>query len=213
MPRVRVHGFSISLDGFGTGEPQTLESPFGHAGERLHDWMIETASWQGFPKGRSGFASDLVDRFGQGVGAHIMGRNMFSPHRGPWEDESWQGWWGDNPPYHCPTFVMTHHSRPDLEMEGGTTFKFVAGTHAEVLAMAREAAGEKDVQVSGGVNTLRNFLREGLIDEAHIVVTPIVLGRGERLWDGLDNLMDLYELVEAVGLGNVSHLRLVRRRD
>ncbi len=210
MSRVRVHGFSISLDGFGTGEPQTLESPFGHAGERLHEWMLGTAAWLG-DSGSYGIANDLVKRSNQGVGATIMGRNMFSPTRGAWEDESWRGWWGENPPYHNPTFVMTHHSRPDLEMEGGTTFRFVAGSPAEVLAMAREAAGEQDVQVAGGVSVLRTFLKEGLIDEAHIVITPLVLGRGERLWDGLENLTDTYAVSEAVGIGNVTHLRLVKK--
>lgn len=213
MSRVRVTGFSISLDGFGTGEPQSLEHPFGHAGERLHQWMFETAAWKGYPEGKVGIANDILARNHAGVGAHIMGRNMFSPQRGPWEDESWRGWWGENPPYHCPTFVITHHPRPDLVMEGGTTFRFVSGSPAEVLAMAKDAAGEHDVQVSGGVSTLRDFLREGLIDEAHIAVSPIILGRGERLWDGLDNLMDNYDVSEAIGDGNVTHLRLVRRTD
>ncbi len=210
MSRVRVHGFSISLDGFGTGEPQSLESPFGHAGERLHEWFFETAAWQGYPGGKVGVANDLLARNGSGIGAFIMGRNMFSPQRGPWEDESWRGWWGDNPPYHCPTFVMTHHPRPDLEMEGGTVFRFVSGSPSEVLDLAREASGDKDIQVSGGVGTLRAFLKEGLIDEAHIAVVPIVLGRGERLWDGLEDLTDRYDVTEAVGIGSVTHLRLVK---
>lgn len=211
MSRVRVHGFSISLDGFGTGEPQSLQSPFGHAGERLHEWMFQTAVWQGDSGGSYGIANDLVQRSNQGVGATIMGRNMFSPLRGDWDDELWRGWWGENPPYHHPTFVMTHHPRPDLAMEGGTVFHFMAGTPAEVLALAREAANGQDVQVAGGVSVLRAFLREGLIDEAHIVVSPLVLGRGERLWDGLEDLMDRYELSESVGIGNVTHLRLLKR--
>lgn len=210
MSRVRVHGFSISLDGFGTGEPQTLESPFGHAGERLHQWMFETAAWQGGGGGRYGIANDLVQRSNQGVGATIMGRNMFAPSRGPWTDD-WKGWWGDNPPYHHPTFVMTHHPHADIEMEGGTTFRFVSGTPAEVLEMARDAANGQDVQVSGGVSVLRAFLKDSLIDEAHIVVAPIVLGRGERLWDGMDMLLDSYEVCESVGIGNITHLRLVKR--
>lgn len=210
MSRVRVHGFSVSLDGFGTGEPQTLESPFGHAGQQLHEWMLETAAWHGNTGGRYGFASDLVHRSNQGVGATIMGRNMFSPTRGAW-DEEWKGWWGDNPPYHHVTFVMTHHPRQDLVMEGGTIFRFVSASPAEVLEMAREAADGQDVQVGGGVSTLRAFLAEGLIDEAHLVISPIILGRGERLWDGLDSLMDRYEVVESVGIGNVTHIRLVKR--
>ena len=210
MSRVRVHGFSISLDGFGTGEPQTLETPFGHAGHKMHQWMIETAAWQG-EGGNYGIANDLVKRSNQGVGATIMGRNMFSPTRGDWGDESWRGWWGENPPYHNPTFVMTHHSRPELAMEGGTTFHFVSGTPAEVLALAREAANGEDVQVAGGVSVLRAFLQEGLIDEAHLVIAPLVLGRGERLWDGLDDLMERYDVSESVGIGIYTHLRLVKR--
>lgn len=213
MSRLRVHGMSISLDGFGTGEPQTLESPFGHAGERLHTWFFETESWKGDSTGSTGIANDLMSRMGNNIGAYIMGRNMFSPHRGPWEDESWQGWWGENPPYHVPTFVMTHHSRPDLEMEGGTTFRFVEGAPAEILAMAKEAAGERDVQLAGGVSTVREYLREGLVDEAHIAVVPIVLGKGERLWDGLENLDDNYELVDSIGTRGVTHLKFARRRS
>ncbi len=209
MSRVRVHNFSISLDGFGTGDVQTLENPFGHVGERLHEWMISTDAFGG--TGKRGIENDLVAHTIVGVGAMIMGRNMFSPHRGPWEDASWRGWWGDNPPYHNPVFVMTHHARPSLEMEGGTTFRFVSGTPQEVLAMAREAAGDLDIQVCGGVSTVRDFLAAGLIDEAHIAVAPVVVGRGERLWDGLEGLTETYDLVEAVGVGKMTHLRLVRK--
>lgn len=156
MSQVRAHCFSISLDGFGTGEGQSLEEPFGHAGHRLHEWMAKTASGAamfGGPAGEFGVVNDMVERSFNGVGATIMGRNMFGPQRGPWEDESWQGWWGDNPPYHHPTFVITHHHRPDLQMEGGTTFRFVSGTPSEVLQMARETAGELDICVRGGVST------------------------------------------------------------
>lgn len=191
MSKVRVHCFSISLDGYGTGEPQTLETPFGHAGHQMHQWMARTAhgaAMFGGSEGSHGIENDMVERSFQGVGATIMGRNMFGPQRGPWEDESWQGWWGSNPPYHHPTFVMTHYPRPDVVMEGGTVFHFVSGSPAEVLTRAREVAGDQDVCVRGGVRTLRAFLREGLIDEAHIVVTPVILGRGENLWTGLDNL-------------------------
>lgn len=167
----------------------------------------------GGPAGEFGVVNDMVERSFNGVGATIMGRNMFGPQRGPWEDEAWQGWWGDNPPYHHPTFVMTHHHRPDLQMEGGTTFRFVSGSPSEVLQMAREAAGELDICVRGGVSTLRDFLREGFIDEAHIVIVPIVLGKGENLWEGLSNLTDMYGVRESIGSEGVSHLRLVRNRS
>lgn len=216
MSRVRVHCFSISLDGFGTGEPQTLETPFGHAGERLHEWMIRTASFAGMigeSRGEMGIENDMVERSFVDVGATIMGRNMFGPQRGPWEDESWTGWWGPDPPYHHPTFVMTHHHRPPVEMDGGTTFHFVSGTPREVLELAREAAGDQDICVRGGVSTLRDFIRGGLVDEAHIVIAPILLGKGENLWEGLADAMEQYDVTESVGVGNVTHLRLVRKSD
>lgn len=214
MSRLRVHCFTISLDGYGTGTPQTLEQPFGHAGQRLHTWMVRTAhgaAMFGAGEGQYGIANDMVERSFNGIGATIMGRNMFGPQRGPWEDESWQGWWGPNPPYHHPTFVMTHHQRPDLRMEGGTTFHFVSGTPQEVLALARDAAGDQDICLRGGVSTVRDFFRAGLIDEAHIVVAPILLGAGENLWEGLAGAMDQYDFAEAIGSGNVTHLRIVRK--
>lgn len=215
MTRVRVHNFSISLDGFGTGEPQSLEQPFGHAGHRMHEWMIKTAAFAkmiGEGSGTYGIANDLSVRASVGVGATIMGRNMFSPHRGPWQDHSWVGWWGPNPPYHHPTYVMTHYPRPALEMEGGTTFHFVTGTPQEVLALATEAANGQDVNIQGGVSTVRAFLREGLIDEAHIAITPHLIGRGENLWQGLDETLDrLYIVQEMVSADNIVHLRLIRR--
>lgn len=216
MTRVRVHCFSISLDGYGTGMPQSLEAPFGHAGQRLHTWVTRTAHGAemfGAGQGEYGIVNDMVERSFTGIGATIMGRNMFGPQRGPWEDESWQGWWGPNPPYHHPTFVMTHHLRPDIEMEGGTTFRFVSGTPQEVLQLARAAAGDQDICVRGGVRVLRDFLREGLIDEAHIVIVPIVLGKGENLWEGLDTALDQYDVVESLGFGNVTHLRLVKKES
>lgn len=215
MSKVRVHGFSISLDGFGTGEGQSMDAPFGQAGHRLHEWMIKTAHGAemfGAEDGELGAVNDMVERSFHGIGATIMGRNMFGPQRGLWDDESWRGWWGDNPPYHHPTFVMTHHPRADIKMEGGTTFHFVSGSAAEVLQMAREAAGDQDICVRGGVSTLRDFLRDGLIDEAHIVIVPIVLGRGENLWEGLENLSDMYTVRESIGVDSVTHLRLVRNR-
>lgn len=213
MSRVRVHCFSISLDGFGTGSPQTLEQPFGHAGQRLHEWMFRTAHGAQIigSSGSYGAANDMVERSFQNIGATIMGRNMFAPSRGPWPNDSWKGWWGENPPYHHPTFVMTNHPHEDLVMEGGTTFHFVSGSPAEVLKLAKEAAGEQDVCVRGGVTVLRDFLRKGLVDEAHIVVVPIVLGRGENLWQGLENLDELYEVADMVTIDSATHLRFVRR--
>lgn len=216
MSKVRVHGFSVSLDGYGTGEGQSLEAPFGHAGHRLHQWMIQTARGAeivGASGGTYGAVNDMVERSFTGVGATIMGRNMFGPQRGAWEDESWKGWWGDNPPYHHPTFVMTHHGRPDLVMEGGTTFHFVSDSVHDVLQLARNAAGDQDICVRGGVSVLREFLLEGLIDEAHIVIVPIVLGKGENLWHGLENLTDQYQVAESLGVGDTTHLRLVRKVD
>lgn len=210
-----MHGFSISLDGYGTGEGQSLESPFGHAGHRLHEWMVRTAhgaSMFGAPPGEYGAVNDMVERSFHGVGATILGRNMFGPQRGPWQDESWKGWWGEDPPYHHPTFVMTHHSRPDLVMEGGTTFHFVSGSVHEVLQLARQAAGDQDICVRGGVSVLRDFFRAGLIDEAHVVIVPIVLGKGENLWEGLENLTEQYSVSESVGFGGTTHLRLVRQQ-
>jgi dihydrofolate reductase len=212
MQRVRVHCFSVSLDGFGTGANQSLDAPFGTVGDRLHQWMFKTAHLAG-PDGAYGAVNDMVERGFSGIGATILGRNMFGPQRGPWIDESWTGWWGPNPPYHHPTFVMTHHPRPDVEMEGGTTFHFVSGTLQEVLDHARKAAGDRDVCVRGGVSSVREFLREGLIDEAHIVIVPIVLGQGERLWDGLEEAMEQYTVTESLGVGNVTHLRLVKMKD
>lgn len=214
MSNVRVHCFSVSLDGYGTGEGQSFDTPFGHAGHELHQWMFQTRSGGkivGNNEGAPGVVNDMVERSFNGVGATILGRNMFGPQRGPWEDESWEGWWGENPPYHHPTFVMTHHHRPTLEMEGGTTFHFVEGTPREVLGMAKEAAGEQDVCVRGGVSVMRDFLRDGLVDEAHIVIVPIVLGRGENLWEGLGDIMSQYEVLESIGSQGVTHLRFVRR--
>lgn len=216
MSSVRVHCFSVSLDGYGTGEGQSFDAPFGHAGHRLHQWMFQTRSGGkiiGNNAGALGAVNDMVERSFTGVGATILGRNMFGPQRGPWEDDSWKGWWGENPPYHHPTFVMTHHHREALHMEGGTTFHFVQGTPGEVLRMAKEAAGEQDVCVRGGVSVLRDFFREGLVDEAHIVIVPIVLGAGTNLWEGLENLSELYEVSESNGVEGVSHLRLVRKSD
>lgn len=210
MSRVRVHGFTLSLDGYSASEDQSFDYPFGEAGDRIRAWMESTFRFGQEPE--YGVLHDVMSRANYGVGATILGRNMFGPQRGPWaSDEKWKGWWGDNPPYHHPTFVMTHHPRESIPMEGGTTFHFVEGTPQAVLALAKDAAGDQDVCVRGGVQVMRGFLRAGLVDEAHIIVAPLVIGSGERLWDGLENLNQFYDVREAVGIENHTHLRLMRK--
>ena len=213
MSLVRVQFFSISLDGFGTGEGQSLETPFGHAGERLHEWMFETRWWhqlQGEPGGSAGIDDALVRLHDPGVGAEIMGSHKFGPP-GWRDDPDWTGWWGPNPPFHTPTFVLTHRPRPSLEMEGGTTFHFLDATPAEALAAARQAAGDADIRIGGGVTTVREFLAAGLIDHMHFVVVPIVLGRGVRLWDGFEGLEQDYAIEAVSSPSGVTHLTFTRR--
>src|SRR5262245_53896115 len=182
VTRVRVEGFSISLDGYGAGPNQDLTNPLGVGGTALHQWIIATRTFQrtqGAGGGTTGVDDDFAARGFRNIGAWILGRNMFGPVRGPWPDLTWKGWWGDNPPYHVPVFVLTHHARPPLQMEGDTTFHFVTdGIHA-ALNRAREAAGGMDVRIGGGASVIRQYLREGLIDELHFAITPVLLGRGE----------------------------------
>jgi dihydrofolate reductase len=214
MSRVRVHNFSVSLDGFGTGEGQRFEAPFGHAGHRLHQWFFATRTFHemhGEPGGSTGADESFASNWAAGIGAEIMGRNKFGPQRGPWTDEEWKGWWGDDPPFHTPVFVLTHHIRPTIEMKGGTTFNFVDASPAEALEVAREAAGGLDVRIGGGPSTIRQFLAADLIDQLHVVVVPIILGRGEGLWDGLEELERRFD-VESVGTpSGVNHLTFTRR--
>ena len=189
MGKVRVCCFGVSVDGFGAGANQSLQSPMGENGMALHQWAFPTRMFcqmQGKPGGEEGVDNDFALRGFDNVGAWILGRNMFGPVRGDWGDESWKGWWGDTPPYHVPVFVLTHHARQPLEMQGGTTFHFVTGGIHEALERAREAAGEKDIRVGGGVSTIRQYLSEGLIDEMHLAQNPVVLGKGEALLAGLD---------------------------
>jgi dihydrofolate reductase len=214
MSLVRVHNFSISIDGFGTGEGQRQDAPFGHAGHRLHEWALATRTFrQVF--GEEGGSTGVDDAFAAadkvGIGAEIMGRNKFSPHRDDWTDYEWRGWWGENPPFHTPVFVLTHHPRPDLEMAGGTTFHFVDATPEEALARARAAAGGQDIRIGGGVQTVRAFLAAGLVDHLHLVVVPILLGRGERLWDGLEGLDDQFDFESVSSPSGVTHLCGTRR--
>jgi dihydrofolate reductase len=214
MSKVRVHNFGVSLDGFATGEGQSLESPFGHAGPRLLGWFMQTHTFHAM-NGKDGGSRDADDAYastwGDGIGAEIMGRNKFGPQRGPWADESWRGWWGDNPPFHTPVFVLTHHTRPDLPMEGGTTFHFIDATPAEALARAREAAGDLDVRIGGGPSTVRQFLAADLIDHMHVALAPIVLGRGERLWDDLEGLEQRFEIESVSTPSGVTHMTFNRR--
>jgi len=215
MSRARVHNFSISLDGFATGEGQAADAPFGHAGHRLHEWMLATRFWELLgllttdAPGTVGVDNAFAERHEHGIGAEIMGAGKFGPPG--WQDApEWRGWWGDNPPFHTPTYVLTHHPRPPLEMEGGTTFHFLDAAPADALDAAREAAAGQDVRIGGGPTMLREFLAAGLVDHLHVVQVPILLGRGVRLWDGLEALEQQYE-VEAVSTpSGVTHLTFTR---
>lgn len=212
MARVRVEGFTISLDGYGAGPNQSLNQPLGEGGPELHQWLLSTRTFQRALFGKEDGTTGVDDRFAargfDNVGAWILGRNMFSPDRGPWNHLDWKGWWGDNPPYHVPVFVLTHHARNAIEMQGGTTFHFVTGGIHEALRRAREAAGDQDVRIGGGADTLRQYLREGLIDELHIAIAPVLLGQGEALFAGLDLRALGYVCVESVASEKATHLVL-----
>jgi dihydrofolate reductase len=213
MSRVRVQFFSISLDGFGTGEGLSLEAPFGHAGERLHEWMFKTRKWRegsGERGGSAGVDDAFVRLHDAGVGAEIMGAGKFG-YPGWHDNPDWTGWWGENPPFHTPVFVLTRRPRPSLEMEGGTTFHFLDAYPAEALAAAREAAGNLDVRIGGGPSTVRQFLAAGLIDDLHVTVVPILLGRGVRLWDGLEGLEADYDTEATASPSGVAHLVFTRK--
>ena len=213
MTRVRVHNFSISLDGFGAGPHQTREEPLGTGGEALHEWLFPTRTFQrmgGKTGGTIGVDDEFAARFGDGVGAWIMGRNMFGPVRGPWPDHAWKGWWGANPPYHVPVFVLTHHPRPPLEMEGGTVFHFVTAGIEAALDQARSAARGKDVRIGGGAATIRQYLQAGLLDELHLAISPILLGQGESLFEGIDLPALGYTVNEHVSTGAAMHLVIGR---
>jgi dihydrofolate reductase len=213
MPNVRVHNFSISLDGYGAGPDQDVDHPLGVGGNRLHAWAFKTRSGRqmlGQAGGEEGLDNDFWMRGDDGIGATIMGRNMFGPIRGPWGSEEWKGWWGDEPPYHHPVFVLTHHPRQSIPMEGGTTFHFVDDGIEVALERAYDAAGGDDVRIGGGASTIQQYLRTGLIDDMHLVIVPILLGGGERLLDNLDGASEDYECVELVSSPSVTHARLAR---
>jgi dihydrofolate reductase len=209
MSKVRILNFTISLDGYGAGPNQTMENPLGLGGEELHNWMVKTATFRkmyGEEGGDEGIDNDFTVRGLSNIGAWILGRNMFTLSRGAWSDDDWKGWWGENPPYHGPAFILTHHPRASIPMEGGTTFHFVTeGIHV-ALERARKAAGEKDVRILGGVNVIRQYLQERLVDEMHIPISPMVLGSGEHLYKDI-NLLELgYKLVEHVSTSDAMHL-------
>jgi dihydrofolate reductase len=212
--RLRVHCFAVSLDGFGAGPSQTLETPLGVGGEALHDWFVPTRTFQRMI-GRDGGTTGIHDEFAvrglENIGAWILGRNMFGPVRGEWPDDTWKGWWGGNPPYHVPVFVLTHHARRSITMEGGTTFHFVTEGIHSALNRAREAASGKDVRVGGGVATIQEYLREGLIDEMHFAISPILLGSGESLFGGINALKLGYRCAEHVTTPEATHV--VLRKD
>ena len=213
MSRIRVQSFSISLDGFGAGPAQDLQNPLGVGGESVHGWVFPTRTFQrmfGQGSGTTGVDDDFAARGFENVGAWILGRNMFGPIRGAWPDEAWKGWWGEEPPYHVPVFVLTHHARAPLEMKGGTTFHFVTGGIQEALDRAREAARGKDVRLGGGVSTIRQYLRAGLVDEMHLVVSPVLLGSGENLLAGINLLAMGFRPTRHVASEKALHVVLTR---
>jgi len=215
MARLRVQSFAVSLDGYGAGPDQDLEHPLGVRGPELMGWFFPTRTWramQGMDGGETGVDDRLAAAGLQGHGAWILGRNMFGPVRGPWPDGSWRGWWGEEPPYHTPVFVLTHHAREPLAMQGGTTFHFVTGGIRSALEQARAAAGDRDIRLGGGVATIRQFLRERLIDELHLAVRPVLLGRGEALFEGLDLAALGYACEESIAGERATHV-FIRRRD
>jgi dihydrofolate reductase len=215
MSKLRVNAFTISLDGFGAGLNQSVDAPLGIGGQTLHQWFVPTRTFQRMVLGKQDGLTDIGDDFAvrsfENVGAWIMGRNMFGPVRGPWPDESWRGWWGENPPYHVPVFVLTHHPRPPLEMEGGTVFHFVTDGLESALMQARAAAGGRDVRVGGGVATIRQYLTAGLIDEMHIAISPVLLGRGEHLFAGIDLPALGFRVAEHVASDAATHVVLSRQ--
>ncbi len=214
MGKLRVSSFAVSIDGFGAGPNQDLQNPLGVGGVALMDWFFPTRTWQhmhGQDGGETGIDDEIAAQALAGLGAWILGRNMFGPVRGPWPDESWRGWWGEEPPYHTPVFVLTHHARPPLRMTGGTEFRFVTDGIHSALKQAREAAGDRDIRLGGGVSTIRQFLRAGLIDELHLAMRPVLMGAGEALFAGIDLPALGYETVKHVAGERATHVYLRRR--
>jgi dihydrofolate reductase len=213
-PKLRVQSFAVSIDGFGAGPRQDLENPLGVRGPELMDWFVHTRIWRrmhGMEDGETGVDNGVAERGFSGIGAWILGRNMFGPVRGPWPDDRWKGWWGDEPPYHTPVFVLTHHPRAPLKMAGGTEFRFVTGGIHAALEQATAAAGDRDIRLGGGVATVRQFLREALVDEVHLALRPVLLGSGEHLLNGIDLHALGYECAESVAGERATHVFLRRR--
>ena len=219
VTRVRIESFTISLDGYGAGPSQDINNPLGVGGTDLHQWALPTRTFQralfGADGGTTGIDEEFAARGFRNVGAWILGRNMFGPIRGPWPDADWKGWWGDNPPYHVPVFVLTHHTRPPIQMEGGTMFHFVTGGIHEALDRARDASKGMDVRIGGGPSTIRQYLGASLVDEMHVAIAPVLLGGGERLFDAVDLRVLGYECVQFVASEKATHvvLRRQERRD
>jgi len=214
MSKLRVQSFTLSLDGFGAGPGQDLHNPLGVRGPELMEWFFHTRLWRrmhGEGEGETGVDNTMAEQGFDGIGAWILGRNMFGPIRGPWPDEGWKGWWGEDPPYHAPVFVLTHHPRPPLQMAGGTEFHFVTEGIQTAWAEASAAAGGRDVRLGGGVSTVRQYLRAGLVDEMHLVIRPVLLGSGEPFWEGLDLPALGYECTRQVGGERAVHVFLQRR--
>jgi dihydrofolate reductase len=215
LSKVRVSSFALSIDGFGAGLHQDLQHPLGVGGPELFAWFMNTRTWramQGQEGGETGIDDQFAARGMAGAGAWIMGRNMFGPVRGPWPDDSWKGWWGEEPPYHVPTFVLTHHAREPIAMKGGTTFYFVTDGIESALAQAKRSAGDKDVRIGGGVSTVRQYVQTGSIDEVHLAVSPVLMGEGEPLFAGINMRALGYECAERVAGERATHVILQRRR-
>ncbi len=214
MSKLRVNAFTLSVDGYGAGPDQSLQHPLGVGGENLHKWLTTTRTFHqmviGKEGGATGIDDDLAVRSFENVGAYILGRNMFGPIRGEWPDESWKGWWGDNPPYHVPVFVLTHHTRAPITMEGGTTFHFVTDGIHSALEQAKAVAGDKDVRLGGGVSTFRQYLQLRLIDEVHLAISPVLLGSGENLFAGLDMVKLGYRCTEHIATPHAMHVMIGR---
>jgi dihydrofolate reductase len=214
MGKLLVRSFTISLDGYGAGANQSRENPLGVGGESMHGWLVTSRTFQklyGKDEGATGPDDDFAKRGFENLGAWIMGRNMFGPVRGPWPDDTWKGWWGDNPPYHVPVFVLTHHARAPLVMEGGTTFHFITGGIHEALQAAKDVARGKDIRLGGGVSTIRQYLAERLIDDMHFAISPVLLGQGEHLLAGIDLVQLGYDVTERVPTQKATHIVLTRR--
>lgn len=215
MPKLRVQNFSVSLDGFGAGPDQSLEHPLGRGGRALHEWVFPTKTFQqmfGNSSGTTGVDDDFAARGFSNIGAWILGRNMFGPIRGAWPDDEWKGWWGDTPPYHTPVFILTHHARESISMRGGTTFHFVTDGILSALQQAMAAAKGQDVRLGGGVATIQQYLRAGLVDELHLAIAPVLLGSGERLFAGVDMPALGFQCVEQVATQKATHVVLKKNQ-